>query len=243
MKISNDNLSKLFSSYAAADTTGTTQLLTNYASIKNGSYNKLLKAYYNEAKKTDVKSTGEKTTEDKTKVSNNATESILADAEASELSAVKSSSDDLKAAADSIDKLLTSGADTDALASAIKDFADKYNEVVKNTSKVDHPAVAKQAASLKDATKINSNLLSSIGVDINKDNTLSVDTDKVKKASDSTLKTLFSNKGSYADNVSAKASMLSNSASGALTAHSSYSAKAVKNSNPSYVGSLFDSFL
>ncbi|MCR5626310.1 MAG: hypothetical protein K6F99_03220 [Lachnospiraceae bacterium] len=59
------------------------------------------------------------------------------------------------------------------------------------------------------------NLLSDVGITIGSDNKLSVDEEALKKADVTTLKVLFSNTNSLADDISSKASSISRAAANA----------------------------
>lgn len=166
-------------------------ILSDYSSIKNGSYGKLLKAYYG----TNTSSSVESLVDDKT---------ASAD-DAATITKLKSSASDLKAASD---ELMKTEDEPEKMYDAVSNFAEKYNTMIKTAVDSNNQRVLTTAASMTTSTASNRNLLEKIGVKINEDNTLSVDEEKFKAADMSTVKTLFGTHGSYAYGISTKASFI-----------------------------------
>ncbi|MCR5487795.1 MAG: hypothetical protein K6F35_09755 [Lachnospiraceae bacterium] len=203
----NNNYNNFFSLSGSNNTQSSAFNLADYASIKNGSYGKLMKAYY---KQQD---------EESAKTSTEAGKS---------LSQMRGSSDALKDSAAALtekslwnlQKTTVKDEETgeekeaedykwDDIVKAVKSFVDDYNDVVGKAADSDTKGVLRNAVWMTKATKSNSGLLGSVGISIGKENKLSVDDDKLRKANINTLKTLFSGKSSYADQVSQKASAIS----------------------------------
>lgn len=204
---------------------GNLSILSDYASIKNGSYGKLMKAYY--AKDNSSTSTVSKAVNQKKSIS-------TASDSSKTLSGIEKSADALK---ESADALLITGSksvfakksvttkdeygfdtttkeyDTDAIYKAVSDFTTDYNNLINKTEDSNTASIQRRTATLVNATKSNEKLLSNIGITINEDNTLSIDEETFKKADMNTVKTLFNGTNSYAYNVSAQASMIDYSAS------------------------------
>lgn len=206
--ITSDSASTLFGSLSSSSSsTSTTSLLSDYASIKNGSYAKLLKKYYatNSADSTSSTSTSADTTK--------------------KLASIESNAEDLKEAADA---LLTKGSnsvfkkvtttdesgnsttdyDTDKIYNAVSKFVESYNNMIDSTDDSNTKNIQNNATSMMNATAKNAALLGKIGITIKSDNTLSVDEDTFKAADMTTVQSLFNGAGSYGYNVSAKASMI-----------------------------------
>lgn len=189
--------SYLFSSFSnsgsksSSGLDGMSSILSDYSSIKNGSYGKLLKAYYG----TNTNSVEDKIVSDKTASADDATT----------ITKLKSDAADLKAASD---KLMETGNDSEAMYKAVSDFAEKYNKMIKTAGDSNNKRVLSTAANMTTSTDSNRNLLAKIGVTINSDNTLSVDEKKFKEANMSTVKTMFGTNGSYAYGISSKASSI-----------------------------------
>lgn len=194
-----DVYSNLLSSAASSSTTGldafgATSLLTDYASIKNGSYGKMMKAYYQ--KQGEAEETSSSTDKEK-KDTTSATSASASYKSAEKLSTVEFSEEK-----------------KDALYESVSSFVKDYNSMMKNATNSDISNVRKQANWLYDASYANYKLLSSVGITLNADRTLALDEDTFKKADISTVKSLFSGVGSFADKVSSKASQIYRYANG-----------------------------
>ena len=205
----NTDYSYLFNNMQPASTGGTFSL-GDYAAIKNGSYKKLLKAYY-------AKQDAEKST-------------ISSDAMKNS-SLVKSSADALKKSANALNnealwekKQITkkdekTGEETtvedydwDAITKAVKSFVDDYNSLVKLAGNSDSKDVLRNAVWMTGMTESNDNLLSKAGITVGKGNQMELNEDILKKADISTLKTLFTGHNSLADKIATKANSISNAA-------------------------------
>jgi len=211
--------------------------LTQYASIKNGSYGKLLKAYYNETGNDSVKGLVNDT-------KNNTQKNMVSAEEAEALTKVQSTTDKLK---DSADALLADGKDSvfnkeeeDAVYNAVNNFIKDYNSVISAAKEVGDDSVAKKATSLIEATTSNAKLLNQIGITVNEDNTLSIDKETFQKADESKVKNLFNSTGSYGYGVSVKSSMMNYAADRAASKANTYTVNGTYN-NTYNTGNIFDS--
>lgn len=194
--------------------------LSEYSSIKTGSYGKLLKAYYAEAEADIVNSSDDAKTKKNTLKQDTAVEKIT------EVSTSASTLEDsaeklISRGSDSLfkEKELTvkdangeeskvMGYDTDAIYKAVKDFTDKYNSFVKSVNDSSSTKLDQELDNMTAIVTDYSQALKEVGVTINEDNTLSVD-EKTLKASDiSDLKKLFNGNASFTYNVATKASMI-----------------------------------
>lgn len=209
--------------------------LGDYAAIQNGTYYKLAKANY--AKQaTDEKS--EKAVDSKVS-----------------LSSMKSSGDELKAAAEKLSnrslwqkKTIKSkdeatgeiiekeDYDRAAINSAIQDYVKAYNDMIENAGNAETKSVLRTATTMIGDTASVSKLLDRIGIKIGSDNKLSIDEDKLKDASIGELKTLFEGAGSYADKVAGRASSISRSAKEATDNYTGEGTYAKKTSGSSSTG-------
>ena len=201
--------------------------LSDYASIKNGSYGRLLKAYY---AKQDADST---TKTDKKKDETNSTE-------VKKLTAVQTNATALQ---DSASKLInkgndslfrekelttknsdgttttTTGYDKDAIYSAVSDFTTKYNAFIKAADNTSSSSVERQNKNLISLVSSNKTSLNNVGITINEDNTLKIDETKFKAADMTKVKSLFNGNTSFAYSVATKVSLIgTNAASEANTA-------------------------
>ncbi|MCR5746348.1 MAG: flagellar filament capping protein FliD [Lachnospiraceae bacterium] len=240
--MSSIDMSSLFGS-STTQNTSLTSMLSDYASIKNGSYGKLLKAYYKQ-QETDATSEEES-------------------AEKSNLSKLKNYSSSLKDAASALnDNSLyaegeytvtysdgttgTSSYDMDSIYDKVKSFVDAYNTTVSNGASYDEDSsIAKRTLSMISYSSSNSALLSSIGITTSsaegEEGQLKIDEDTFKKASINSIKSLFSGSGSYGSVIENKASLLSSLAESQISKYSSYSSNGSYSSGSSSLSSLFSS--
>lgn len=184
--------------------------LTDYMSIKNGSYGKLLKAYY---KKQDAE------------------ETAAAESGKKQLSLLKNSADELKnSVLDLMDEDLfekktietkdektgevtkKEDYDWDAIVKAVKAFVEDYNTVIGSAGESDDKGVLRNASWLTQTTEANEKLLESVGITIDSGNKLKLDEDALKQANISTLKLIFQGVNSYADKVVRKAAQIGTAA-------------------------------
>lgn len=202
-----------FSALMGGTANSSGSLLSDYASIKNGSYGKLLKAYY-------VKQDAENA-------------SVSGDSR-QKLSLMRSSADSLKKSADALNtsslwekkkikkKDEETGKETEiedydweSITKAVKSFIEDYNAVVGQAGDSDTKNVLRKAMWMTGITDSNERLLSEVGITIGKGNKLELDEDSLKEANVTTLKSLFTGSGSFADRISQKAGSLSNAAANA----------------------------
>lgn len=205
----NTDYSLLFGGTPTVSSGGTFSL-SDYASIKNGSYGKLLKAYY--AK------------EDTQKVSSNK-DSVQ------KSTMIKSGADALKKSADALmddslweKKKLTKKDETtgeeseiedydwDKITKAVKAFISDYNDVIEQAGESNSKEVLRNAVWMTGTTEANENVLSKIGITVGKGNKMELDEEELKSSDIGTLKTLFTGHNSFASKVSTKASSISNAA-------------------------------
>lgn len=213
----------LFSGFSSGASSGMSNMLGDYMAIRNGSYGKLLKAYY--AKQDDG---GEKKTAGAIRRENSRKQALQASADSEEVKKYKTAQSDassLKTAAGNLrsnsklfekvsktttdengEETTTVDYDREAINSAVKSFVKAYNSTVKSAYDQESSIVQKKAASMISATASNKNMLARVGITVGKNNQLEVDDEKLNAANVSTLKTLFNGSGSYASNVERKAS-------------------------------------
>ena len=204
----NTDYSYLFNNMQPTSTGGTFSL-GDYAAIKNGSYKKLLKAYYakQDAEKSAISSDAMKNS-----------------------SLVKSSADALKKSANALNNEALwekkEDYDWDAITKAVKSFVDDYNSLVKLAGNSESKDVLRNAVWMTGMTEANDNLLSKAGITVGKGNQMELNEDVLKKVDISTLKTLFTGYNSLADKIATKANSISNAAartSGTYKSNGTYS--------------------
>lgn len=224
-------------------------LTADYNSIRNGSYKKLLKAYYGQdsASKSRVDDVVNKKTNAQDKELKEAkAEATDLQESAAALTATGSKSLFTKKEITTKDEngkeTKTMDYDRDAIEKAVTSFVNDYNDAVTAGSKVSSPNILRKTLQLTQMTNANKRLLSDVGIDVSSNNKLSVDKDTLKKADINKLKSLFEGRNSYAGSVSDKASQISQAA----VTESSKSNSLYTNSGSYYSrqnnSSLFDSF-
>ncbi len=178
---------------------------SDYAAIKNGSYGKLVKSYYGgtdkanyEAKAASAKSSDSAKTKASTEVDKTGLTQIKKDADELRASAEALNSDDLWKAADG-------KTDTAKISSAVKNFADKYNKVIDQSSKISSREVSQDVKFMTGMTDTFSKVLGKIGISVGEDGKLSVDDEKLKNADKATVKSLFDGSGTYGSQIADKA--------------------------------------
>ena len=184
--------------------------LADYASIKNGSYKKLMKAYYKQEEEEKASAAGG---DSKTK-----------------LTSIKATADELKSSAEALQKedlwqkktftktdeetgeeTTYEDYDWEAITNAVKKFTDAYNSMVEGAGNSDTKNVLMNTSWMTKMTASNAKLLAKAGIEIGKDNKLSVDEEALKKNL-STTKFVFKGYNSFADKVATKAGGISDSA-------------------------------
>lgn len=235
--------SYLFSSLGNSSGSSASNLnfLSDYASIKNGSYYKLMKAYYDEPDKA-----GEAINNAKNQASKISTSTARDSAET--LSAIQKSTDGLKESADallktgskSLFKKTDEGIDADAVYNAVNNFVKDYNSVISSTKDSNTKTIATRSAGLINATSSYENQLGKIGITINDDFTLSLNEDTFKEAEMSDVKSLFSGAGSYAYKASAQSSLINFAADTESSRANTYNYRGAYNTYNS--GNIFNSY-
>ncbi len=227
---------------------GNLNFLSDYASIKNGSYGKLMKAYYAKDAADKVASTGKDTETKKNSIS------TAADS-AKTLSEIEKAADAMKESADS---LLVKGSksvfrkknekatvseeyDTDAIYKAVSGFVTDYNDLLSKTSAASSKNLQSKADTLAAVTSANAKLLSRVGITVNSDSSLSLDEEVFKKSDMGTVKNLFGTTGAYGYKVSAQASMIDYTAAKESTRSNTYTANGTY-SNVYSAGNILNSF-
>lgn len=205
----NYNVSSLFASSGSSNTSSTS-FLTDYASIKNGSYGKLLKAYY--ASKETSESGGDSSS--KYKVDSD-----------EKIAAMKSAINSLAESAGSITEAMFEKKnittkdeqgnetekldyDIDSIYKSVSSFVESYNRTLDAVSESDDQRILRQTLSMQNVTDKNSSLLSKVGITINEKNELVIDEDKFKAADMTTVKSLFTGSNSYGDSIANKTRFL-----------------------------------
>lgn len=217
-----------FSTSGSSSSSGMSNFLSDYASIKNGSYGKLLKSYYKKANSSSSSSSAKRTstTVDDILREKMQRERKVETAESKAYTKVKSTTNDLQKSVDKItnsktlfeEKLLTSvdengvetkefGYDKDAIYNAVSDFVKSYNSVLTAANSTGNSSITSRMDSVVKATYDNRDGLKQLGITIKADNTLSIDKDAFMKADMGKVQDIFKDK-SYDKVVDANADMM-----------------------------------
>lgn len=198
-----NSIGSLFSSMGTTSTSTLSEglygiNLSDYASIKNGSYGKLMKSYYalDEDNKTDKKSKNDTDDTDAT------------------IRSIKTAADDLK---DSAAALYSSKGlfakdsngeyNMEAIYEKVNAFIEDYNSMIGSVGSAETESIANAGASIVNNTSNNIDMLSKMGISVSgADFTLSINKEKFMKSDISDIKSMFSGVGSLAYQVGAKAS-------------------------------------
>ena len=219
--------------------------LNDYASIKNGSYGKLMKAYYKE-QKGDGKSAEEVKKETQTKGAEYSEVSSLADKFDKSVSKLLNSSSDLFALKDKTTtdengiETTTQEYDMDSIVSALKDMAKSYNEFMSKATKSTNKNVARRAENLVGQMTEYMKSLSKVGVKFSDDGTISIDEDKVRKTDVSALKRAFNGGDSMLAQINNKVSQIGTTAASAANNLKGYNKSAKYASDATTIGNLLN---
>lgn len=198
--------------------------LSDYAMIKNGTYGKLMKAYYAKEKAEQAFSGGDS----KPKLS-----LMAGNAGSMAKSAQALMQDSLWEKKTIKEKDEKTGEETEkedydwkAITKALKSFIDDYNATVEGAGESNNKNVLRNAAWMTKTTSMSERLLNKVGISVGSGNKLELDEDKLKEADISTLKTLFTGHNSYADKMMSKGNaiaMAAANAGGTYTSSGTYS--------------------
>lgn len=250
--INSNYASSLFSSLNTGKnsnaSSGLSSLLTEYSNIQSGSYRKLLNSYYSDGGK-KANSTSSKNNINNISTSNDSTKklkSIKEDANTLSETSKALIATGKKSVFQKIDKKDESGKtvksyDVDSIYKSVKSFVEDYNDLIESTEESNTKSVANNINSMLTSTKANTSLLKDIGIKINSDYTLSIDEETFKNSDMSKVKSLFNGTGSYAYQVSVKASMININVSNEINKSNTYTNGGIYSYNYSS-GDIYNQF-
>lgn len=175
--------------FGTSSSSGMGNMLSDYASIKNGSYGKLLKATY-------AKNSSSANSSGSTAKTNNVLDKILEEKKNPTVSketqeansALSSNLSSLKTSLGALQKDSTfeDGTDgttaKDKVASAVKSYVENYNNTVKSAKESTLAGATSNVASMMKATSANADKLKELGINVQSDGTLLLDEKKLKEA-------------------------------------------------------------
>ena len=177
---SNVDYSALFGGTSDSSSVGNTNMLSDYAAIKNGSYGKLMKAYY--AKQDAEKLSGKGDTSQKLTLMKTSADSLKKSADALNDASLWEKKKIKKKDEKTGEETEVEDYDWDAITKKVKSFIDDYNDVVKEAGESNTKDVLRNASWMTGMTDKTSHLLSKIGITIGKGNKLELDNDETKNA-------------------------------------------------------------
>ena len=207
MSFDSNSIGNLFSSLNT-NTTGSSNTygglginLADYASIKNGSYSKLMKSYYAMDETEEAKKSNSKNDTD--------------DSDAT-IKSIKNTTKDLKESAEALygskalfEKDANGEYDMEAIYEKVSAFIEDYNSMIESVGSAETESIANAGANVVNATSSNIKMLSKLGISVSgSDFTLSIDKEDFMKSNISDIKSMFSGVGSFAYQVGAKASRI-----------------------------------
>ena len=200
---------------------------SDYSSIKNGSYRKLVQSYYAKDKVDNKVKTDKVDKNDKTGRTDNKKNTTKFDiGDTTGLSKMKKETDALASSVDALDnndlwKTKDGKYDMDKIADAVKSFVSEYNNTLDQSMKVNNTEVSKNMSNMQSMTNVMSKTLSKIGVTVGADRKLSVNEDTLKEANIKDIKELFDGSHSYASQIQKYANDASKAAVNGSSVYSS----------------------
>lgn len=226
-----NSISSLFSSLGTSSSNSSSNgmfgiNLNDYASIRNGSYGKLMKHYYALEEEETTKNSKSKNDTDDTDAT---------------IRSIKSASDDLKDSASALysskglfEKNTNGEYDMEAIYEKVNAFIEDYNSMIESVGSAETESIAKAGANVVNATSNNIDMLSKLGISVSgADFTLSIDKEKFMESNIADVKSMFSGVGSFAYQVGAKASRIYNMVEDKVSSSGYKSSKADTSSSTS----------
>lgn len=234
---STPDYSVLFSSLNKANGVEDTNLFADWASIQNGSYGKLTKAYYS---KKSPSSEGADSEQTEAVRQNNILKNNVQGLE-KDASSIR---DDRTLFSVKVTTKDENGNEKDdynydKIYKQLKSFVSSYNSVIKRGAEAESNATLRNTLLLTKVTANNSKKLEEVGITVGGDNLLSIDEETVKSADILKLRQLFSGVGSYVDSVDSIAGNIENAINADTNKQSNYTSSGAYQA-PDIAGSVFD---
>lgn len=199
----------------------------DYATIKNGSYGKLLKAYYRQNSTDDdrISNSDSKSSLNKTRVDATVKK---------ELNDIQTYSNEVRDSAAALmergSKSVFKDEDMNKIYGAVSAFVEDYNTLMQKGQASSSGSVAKYTDSMAYTVEGHEASLEEMGITIGKDNQLSIDKDRFMNTDADKVKTLFNGNSSLSYLVSAKAVAIGNTAYSESNKSTLYTASGTYNS-------------
>ena len=191
--------------------------LSDYASIKNGSYGKLLKAYYAESGESTSAGSSTSTGDILTSLTKpQSTYNKQEEESKQNLNEIQNSAKEVTTSAVALmergGKSVFKNNDMEEIYTAVSEFVKDYNALQDKVGKTDSEEVKKAAEKLTDVIEGYENQLKDMGITIGKDNKLTIDKKTFVGSDFEKAKELFNGQSSLSYLVSSRATSLSNTA-------------------------------
>ncbi len=237
MSIQKTNYSSLFNNLSTSKSNNAStnmNWLSDYASLKNGSYSKLMKAYYAQP---ETKAGSKTESNDVLKKLTFRDQATAVSEDEKTYNTVAANANALQESVEKIQK--TDLTDKDKGYAAVKDFVDSYNTLVKSATDTGEKSITNRVESMENNSKAYEKSLNAIGISIEKDGTLKLNEDTFKASETGKTESLFASRGSYGYSTTVSAAMIQSNAKYAATSASTYTSNGKHNTA---TGSMFDSF-
>lgn len=251
MTVSGMNSSSASTLFSSLSTSGNNNLFSSFSelsSIRQGSYGKLLNAYYDQtgagvskAKTTSgtdntsrgyyekyLKDKEAKIEKEKNKTGSGATEVTDTNSKVAGNANQMVSSIDKLSNKDTYKENAAGEVNTDAIMKEVKSYVDAYNSVIDASKKTDVSGVSSNVSSMTRVTSTYAKKLSEIGITLGEDKKLSLNEDAFKKADMSKVQETFG-RASYGYSVRTNAYMANYYATQAQNNSSTYGSNAKTN--------------
>ena len=188
--------------------------LSDYVSIKNGSYGKALKSYYREINQKNSNLNSHSTGNSSSNSTVKKPEISIDSTKKEEITGLQSSVSSLK---DSANRLLKKGSssvfqnsDKEAIYKEVSNFVSNLNSLVEKGSGSSFDYISRISKRMLDTVKDNETALGEIGISL-KGGKLAIDKDTFMKADIEQVKSLFNEANSFADFVSKRTQIIEES--------------------------------
>lgn len=251
---STSGVSSLFGSLGSSQGgSSLSSLLSDYNSIRSGSYGKLLKTYYGGNRQDyDYSVKNNKTNNNKVTAKTEDTNTQLASTRDAAKSLKESASKLINTGKDSLfnkkeikqeDGTTKEDYDMDAIYKGVSDFVKDYNSIIEASGKSNTFSIASKGNGMTTLTSAMTKSLAKVGITVGMDNKLSIDEKTFKGADMYRIKSLFNGSTSYAAQISSSATGIANTSSSKLAQMNSslYNSSGSYGSSYSYSGSLYAS--
>ncbi len=195
--------------------------------MRNGTYTKLLRSYYEKVDDSGStkksKSTGKDTefknavSEKLEKLTNRSTQATEESVTNKQLSNVKSSASGLETAAGALMEMDFDTAAREEIYGKAKDFVKQYNSVLSSANQTDNVSISQSVTWMKNDTKAHEKMLGRVGITVGTDGTLSIDEEKFNKANLSDIKSQMSDSSSIVGRTAQRAAGLYNLAANQIS--------------------------